>query len=169
MPEYHITPLGKIKPCIWIERKQKCFYGSDEEDNPHFDSIQEAEEYRNKRMKKQEEQEGLLPMFIFSNAKEKEERNKILDEIEDVMLDIKEKIATLKRKESEKIEAIASKMGRWHITPAGRVQPCISEIDCCPYGLEKDNPHFKTKQEAEKYRDENKEIKENLPMFILNN
>jgi len=169
MQKYHITPFGKVKPCIWVTKKQKCIYGSDEEDNPHFDSFREALEYRNKSLKEQEEQKESLPMFVIGNAKEKEARNKLLDEIEDVMLETVEKIAILKKEEAERIDAIAAKLGRWHITPGGKVMPCISEEGHCLLGKEEHNPHFKTKQEAEKYRDENKELKANLPMFTLNN
>ena len=147
MPKYHITPSQQIKECN-AKSPEACPFSSE---SPHFNSIKEAEEYRDKMAKKQN---GTLPMFIFKDAKQREARAKALEKIEAIRQETEEQIEALKKEEKKRIEAIACKFGRWHITPSQQVKPCLFETGKCPF--QNESPHFDSKQEAEEYRDKNK-------------
>jgi len=139
--KYHITPSQRIMEC---NNPENCPFW----ENPHFDTANEAEAYRDNMAM---EQNGTLPMFIMPVDENAEANKRRREEIENIRKDLEEKIAALENAANEEIDKIARKMGKWHITASGRVMPCTFEDEeKCPF---RENPHFKTEKEAEEYRD----------------
>ena len=144
MPGYHIRPNLTIGICNAPEGK--CPFGEDE---PHFDTVEEAEKYRDSQKKNQ-----ILPENI-SLIKQKTESVFMVDLREKINILNEEKKAKLKAVEIEyktKIDALMNTSERWHITVSNKVQPCIAEPGNCIFG--DDNEHFNTEKEAEKYKDD---------------